>query len=336
MADVTILGSGGFGLALAVMLEGEGNNVTVWSKFKSELEDIRRDGENKAKLPGVKISPNIALTDDISCVKGKDLVIFGIPVNFIRSVAAEAAPYISDSTIVVNAGKGLEAGSYKRMSQVICEETGKECVVLSGPSHAEEVAIGMPTTVVAACKNTAYSEYVQNIMSSFTFRVYTNNDVVGCEIGGALKNIIALCAGVCDGMGCGDNTKAALMTRGIAEIARLGVALGGQLDTFAGLTGIGDLIVTCTSMHSRNRRAGILIGKGTDPAEAVKQVGTVEGYFCTKAAYELSRKYGITLPITEKCYDVLYNGKSVEGVISDLMGRPKKHESERGLLNAVD
>ena len=278
-ANIAVLGSGGFGLSLAVMMDKMGHDVTVWSKFKSELDDIRRDGENKAKLPGVKISESIKLTDDISCVTGKDLVILGIPVNFVRSVA-----------------------------------------------------IGMPTTVVVASEIPEEADYVQSVMSSSTLRIYINDDVVGCEMGGALKNIIALCAGICDGMGYGDNTKAALMTRGMSEITRLGMALGGKRETFAGLSGVGDLIVTCTSMHSRNRRAGILIGKGTDPAEAVKQVGTVEGYFCTKAAYEIAQKNNICMPITEQCYNVLYNGADPHDAIKCLMGRPKKHETEPNLF----
>ena len=332
-ANIMVLGSGGFGLSLAVMLNGMGHDVTVWSKFRTELDDIRRDGENKAKLPGVKISEKIRLTDDISEAKGKDLVIFGIPVNFVRSVAKEVAPYIDEKTVLVNTGKGLEGGSLKFISQVIFEETGKKIVVLTGPSHAEEVAIGMPTTVIAASEIPSQAEYVQSVMSNSTLRIYNNDDVIGCEIGGALKNVIALCAGICDGMGFGDNTKAALMTRGIWEISRLGMALGGEQETFAGLSGVGDLIVTCTSMHSRNRRAGILIGQGVSPDEAVKQVGTVEGYFCTKAAYELSRKCGICLPITEKCYNVLYNGASPRDAIRELMGRPKRHESEISLYD---
>lgn len=330
-ASIAVLGSGGFGLSLAVMLCGMGHNVTVWSKFSSELDDIRRDGENKAKLPGVKISSDIALTDDISCVKGKDIVILGIPVNFVRSVVREAVPYLDEKTVVVNTGKGLEGDSLEFISQVVKEEIGRPIVILTGPSHAEEVAIGMPTTVVAASEIPKQADYVQSVMSNNTFRIYINDDVIGCEMGGALKNIIALCAGICDGMDFGDNTKAALMTRGMSEITRLGMALGGKRETFAGLSGIGDLIVTCTSMHSRNRRAGILIGKGTDPAEAVKQVGTVEGYFCTKAAYEISQKHKICMPITEQCYNVLYNGANPKDAIPSLMGRPKKHETEINL-----
>lgn len=328
---ITVLGSGGFGLALAVMLEKLGHDVTVWSKFRSELDDIRRDGENKAKLPGVKIPKSIKLTDDISSVKDSKLVIFGIPVNFVRSVAKEAAPFIRPDAVVVNTGKGFEAGSLKFISEVLKEEIGRPIVVLTGPSHAEEVGIGMPTTIVAASEIHEEADFVQEVMSGSSFRIYINDDVIGCEIGGALKNVIALCAGICDGMGFGDNTKAALMTRGIWEISRLGVKMGGKAETFAGLTGVGDLIVTCTSMHSRNRRAGILIGQGTSPEEAVRQVGTVEGYFCTKAAYELSRKVGICLPITEQCYNVLYNGADPHDALKNLMGRPKRNESENAL-----
>ena len=236
---------------------------------------------------------------------------------------------ISPETVIVNTGKGLEEESLKRMSEVLEEEfPDSPIVVLSGPSHAEEVALGMPTTVVASSKDVKYSDYIQSVMSNNTFRIYINSDMVGCELGGSLKNVIALCAGICDGMGFGDNTKAALMTRGITEIARLGVALGGKTETFAGLTGIGDLIVTCTSVHSRNRRAGMLIGQGTSPEDAVQQVGTVEGYICTKAAYELAQKVGVDMPITEQCYNVLFNGLSAKSALTNLMGRPKRHEAE--------
>ncbi|MDE5578181.1 MAG: NAD(P)H-dependent glycerol-3-phosphate dehydrogenase [Oscillospiraceae bacterium] len=330
MADFTILGMGGFGLSLAVMLNNFGHNVTVWSAFEQEVEDIRRDGENKQKLPGVKVSDEIRLTNDISLVKDADIVIFGIPTRKLREVAKKAAPHLSAKTVVVNTGKGLEDDTLRRMSEVLEEElpADQPIVVLSGPSHAEEVALGMPTTVVAASKDSKYSDYVQSVMSNNTFRIYINNDLVGCELGGSLKNVIALCAGICDGMGFGDNTKAALMTRGITEIARLGVALGGKTETFAGLTGIGDLIVTCTSMHSRNRRAGILIGQGSDPEQAVIQVGTVEGYICTRAAYNLAKKVGIDMPITEQCYKVLFEGLSAKAAVNNLMGRPKRHEAE--------
>ena len=288
MADITILGSGGFGLALAIMCDNAGHKVTVWSKFQDEIDAIKRTGELKAKLPGVQVNKTIELTTDISCVKDKDMV-----------------------TIVVNTAKGLEGGSLKTMCCV-----AKECfpnnhvAVLTGPSHAEEVARGVPTTVVTASDDREVSYYIQNTLSNDTFRVYVNDDVMGCEIGGSLKNVIALAAGVCDGLGLGDNTKAALMTRGIREISRLGVAMGAKIDTFGGLSGIGDLIVTCCSMHSRNRRAGILIGKGVTPEEAVRQVGTVEGYICTKNAWELSKRMGIEMPITEQLAKVLFEAKN--------------------------
>lgn len=329
MAKFTILGMGGFGLALAVMLNNFGHDVTVWSAFKQEIDDIRRDGENKQKLPGIKISEEITLTDDLSSVSNSEIVIFGIPTKGVRSVAKQISSYLSPKTIIVNTSKGLEEDSLKRMSEVLEEELSENpIVVLTGPSHAEEVALGIPTTVVVASKNMQYADYIQSIMSNNTFRIYINDDVVGCELGGSFKNIIALCAGICDGMGLGDNTKAALMTRGITEIARLGVALGAKDETFAGLTGIGDLIVTCTSMHSRNRRAGILIGQGVSPVEAVERVGTVEGYICTKTAYALAQKVGIDMPITEQCNNVLFNGLKVKTALSNLMGRPKRHETE--------
>ncbi len=330
MAKFTVLGMGGFGLALAVMLDNNGHSVNVWSAFESEIEDIKRDGENKKKLPGVKIKDSITLTSDISNVSDSDVVIFGVPTGFVRSVAKQAAPFITENTVILNTSKGLEDKTFKRMSEVLHEELpNSPIVILTGPSHAEEVGIGMPTTVVVASDNSKYSDYIQSIMSNIALRIYINDDVVGSELGGSLKNIIALCAGICDGMGFGDNTKAALMTRGITEIARLGVKMGGKRDTFAGLSGIGDLIVTCTSMHSRNRRAGILIGQGVSPDEAVKQIGTVEGYTCTKVAYELSRSVGVVMPITEQCYNVLFNGLDPKTALRNLMGRPKGHETEQ-------
>lgn len=330
MAKITILGSGGFGIGLAVMFDRNGHDVTVWSAFESEIEDIRRDGEHKIKLPGVKIPESVKLTTDMGCISGCEIVLFGIPSPFIRDVAHKASEYITKDMIVVNTGKGLENGSLKLISEVLAEEIPHApIVILSGPSHAEEVAIGVPTTIVAASENTQAAAYIQDTLSSNVFRIYINEDVVGCELGGALKNIIALCAGICDGLGYGDNTKAALMTRGINEISRLGVAMGASFSTFAGLTGIGDLIVTCTSMHSRNRRAGILIGQGVAPDEAVKIVGTVEGYNCCKVAIELARKVGVSMPITEQLNDVLFNKKNVRDALGSLMTRPKKSELEQ-------
>ena len=331
MADIVVLGAGGFGLSLAVMAQHYGHSVTVWSAFKDEIEAIRRNGENKKKLPGVKIPDSICLTSNLNILEMNDddtIVIFGIPSSFTRNAAKQAAQYL-EKGIVLNTAKGLEDGTFKRMSQVLSEEIPNLPVaVLSGPSHAEEVARGIPTTVAVASENRAAANYIQEVLSNKTFRIYVNDDVTGCELGGSLKNIIALCAGICDGLGYGDNTKAALMTRGLSEIARLGHAMGANIHTFSGLTGIGDLIVTCTSMHSRNRRAGILIGQGISPDEAVRQTGTVEGYSCCKVAYELSRRLKVDMPITEQLYKVLYEYSDIREALGNLMGRPHRHETE--------
>ena len=329
MASIFVLGSGAFGLALAIMCRSAGHNVTVWSTFPEELDDIRKNGESP-KLPGVKIPEDITLSPALSDLTGKDVAICGIPSSFVRSVAKQAAPYLSDHTVIVNTSKGLEAGTFKRMSEVLHEECPRNpIVVLTGPSHAEELSIGVPTTVAVASEDVKYAEYIQDIFTTSTLRLYVNADVPGCELGGAMKNIIALGCGISDGLGFGDNTKAALMTRGIHEITLLGLKMGAELDTFAGLTGIGDLIVTCTSMHSRNRRAGILIGQGTSPEDAVKQVGTVEGYYCCEVAYHLAQKLGVPMPITEELYHLLFEGGDVRESMRKLMGRPNKHECER-------
>lgn len=330
MADIVILGSGGFGLSLAVSANKKSrHNVTVWSKFKSEIDDIKENGEHIQKLPGVRIPEDINLTSDISCVKGCDILIFGIPSSFVRSVAQLAKPYIDDSMVIVNLGKGIEEGSLKLLSDVLTEELDTEkLVVLSGPSHAEELARGIPTTMVAASYNKEAAKRIQEQLGGDSLRIYLNDDVKGCEFGGALKNIIALCCGICDGMGGGDNTKAALMTRGIHEIAKLGTAAGANPITFSGLTGIGDLIVTCTSVHSRNARAGKLIGQGVTPEEAVKQVGTVEGYCCCSSAYELAKKLGVEMPITEQLNNVLFHGGNAKEAITALMSRPMIYEHE--------
>lgn len=328
MAKITVLGSGAFGLALALMCRDAGHEVTVWSKFASELEEIRTTGES-SKLKGVKIPADLPLTEDISCVSGQDVVIVGIPSSFVRSVAKDAAPHLTAETILVDTSKGLEAGTFKRMSEVLREECPRNpIVVLTGPSHAEELSIGIPTVVVAASEDVKSAEYIQDIFTTGALRVYVNIDVIGCELGGAMKNIIALGCGISDGLGFGDNTKAALMTRGIHEITSLGLALGAEFDTFSGLTGIGDLIVTCTSMHSRNRRAGILIGQGISPEEAVRQVGTVEGYYCCEVAYGLAKKLGVSMPITEELYHLLFEGGDVRESLGKLMGRPNRHECE--------
>lgn len=323
MANIVILGSGGFGLSIALMADRYGHDVMVWSKFQSEIDDIRVHGEHVQKLPGVPVPVTVKLTSDISCIKGCDMLIFGIPSSFVRSIAKEAKQYIDDNMVIVNTGKGLEDESLKPLSQVLEEELGSDkIVVFSGPSHAEEVARNIPTTIVAASKNTDAAMYVQKVLCNEVMRIYVNEDVIGCEIGGALKNIIALSAGICDGLGYGDNTKAALMTRGIHEITVLGVAMGANVQTFMGLTGLGDMIVTCTSMHSRNRRAGMLIGQGMSPEAAVKKVGTVEGYHCCKTAYALAKKLNVSMPITEELYRLLFEDGDIRKSLENLMGRP--------------
>ncbi len=330
MAKITVLG-GGFGTALAVMLyTTQQHDVTIWSALPEEIEAMRRDGEQKEKLPGVKIPNGISLTTDLSVVEDSDLVLFAIPSAYVRSTCQSVAPHLKEGTVIVNAGKGIEEDTFKLMSTVFAEELPQGTyVVLTGPSHAEEVGRNVPTSVVAASSNRMAAYLVQEWFSSDTFRVYINDDVTGCELGGALKNVIALSAGISDGLGFGDNTKAMLMTRGLHEIERLGAALGARANTFAGLTGIGDLIVTCTSMHSRNRRAGILIGQGVSPADAVEQVGTVEGYYCCSAAYGLGQRYDVEMPLTEALYKILYENVNVQDVVKDLMSRPKKHEYEK-------
>lgn len=329
MLNITVLGAGGFGLALAIIMNKQGHNVTVWSKLENEIIQLEKDREHKQKLPGVKIPGSIKLTTEYDAIKTSDMIIFGVPSSFVRSTAKEVSAYIAKDTIVLNAGKGLEDGTFKTLSEILEEEIPQaKIAVLSGPSHAEEVAREVPTAVVIASKSKETAEFIQKECSSSVLRMYVNTDILGCELGGALKNIIALCAGICDGLGYGDNTKAAVMTRGMHEIVKLGLAMGGKAETFGGLTGMGDLIVTCTSMHSRNRRAGILIGKGVSPDEAVKQVGTVEGYFCCKAAYHLAKEKNVSMPITEELYNILYNGADVKQSLNKLMSRPFRSECD--------
>ena len=324
---IAILGSGGWGLALACTLSRLGHEVTVWSAFKDELDSIRRTGELRAKLPGVQIPKTVKLTEDICCCENKDIIVVGIPTKFVRDVCNQARELISPSSIIVSCSKGLEEGSLKRMSEVIGEVFPENTVVvLTGPSHAEELGRGIPTAVVVASSDRDAAMLIQRTFSDNVLRLYVNSDVIGCEIGGAIKNVIALCCGVLEGLGLGDNSRAALITRGLSEITRLGVAMGGTADTFCGLAGIGDLIVTCTSMHSRNFRAGILIGQGTDPEEAVRIVGTVEGYGCAAATLELSRRYGVDMPITREINGILFLGRSPKDAISALMGRPYRSE----------
>lgn len=329
MAKITIIGAGGFGICLAITAFRNHHQTVVWDHAETVVQAIIRDGENRVKLPGVKIPKEIQFTCDPHCIADSDCVIFVVPTRFMRDAAQNVKAYIKSEMILVNASKGLEDDTYLTMSQVLQSVYPENPVgVLTGPSHAEEVGRGVPTSVVAASQDEATSAWIQDALSSQTLRIYRSNDPVGCEIGGALKNIIALAAGICDGLKCGDNTKAALMTRGMHEITNLGIEMGGKSETFSGLSGIGDLIVTCCSMHSRNRRAGILIGEGASPEEAVAQVGTVEGYYCCHAAWELAQKHHVSMPITEQLYQVLFEGADPALAVQNLMCRPKRQEYE--------
>jgi glycerol-3-phosphate dehydrogenase (NAD(P)+) len=330
MAKIFIAGAGGFGTALGVMAARYGHEVTIWSPFEAEVNQLSQNRENRRLLPGIAIPESVALTTTLEAASSAGLVIIATPSAAVRGTARRFAEVLPRGTIIACVSKGLEAGTYKTLSEILDEELPQNPnAVISGPSHAEEVARAVPTTVVAAAKTRAVAELVQDTLMNESFRIYAGDDVLGVELGGALKNVIALAAGVLEGFGAGDNTKAALMTRGITEIARLGLALGAKSETFAGLSGIGDLIVTCSSIHSRNRRCGILIGRGTPAKEAVEAIGmTVEGYPCAKAAYELSQKHKITMPIVAETYKVLYEGKTAAQGVKDLMERPKRHESE--------
>ena len=325
---ITVVGSGAWGTALAILLDQNGHDVTLWS-FEEEISALLTKTGKNPNLPGVMVPSRMHHSSDLACVTGKDLVVMATPSFAVRQTARKVAPYLDEQTIVVSVTKGIEAGTGERMSQIIHEETGHRIAVLCGPSHAEEVSRGIPTGCVVACEDKQIAETVQDVFMSSRFRVYSSPDVVGVELGAALKNVIALCAGVCDGLGYGDNTKALLMTRGLTEIARLGMALGSRHETFAGLAGVGDLIVTCTSMHSRNRRAGILIGKGMDVLRAMQEVGAVvEGYYAAESAMQLARKTGVEMPITEQAYAVLYETKPAKEALETLMARQKGSEVE--------
>ena len=326
MAKITVLGSGGWGMALAISAFNNGCDVTLWSPFKEEVEALRKTRTNEKLLKGIFLPEGIDITDDLSVVEGDTVTIIAVPSIAVREVAAKLSKY-KDFGIVVNVSKGLEKGSLKRLSQVIYEEIpNNPIVVLSGPSHAEEVARKIPTSLVSAGSSLPAAEAVQSIMTSENLRIYTSTDLVGVELGGALKNVIAIAAGFCDGLGLGDNSKAALITRGLAEMARLGILMGAKEYTFAGLTGIGDLVVTCTSRHSRNNRFGFKVGTGTSVADALKEVGTVEGYYAAKQVHDLSVKYRVELPIIEECYKVMYENKPIGDIVNDLMRRPNRQE----------
>ncbi|MBQ2614009.1 MAG: NAD(P)H-dependent glycerol-3-phosphate dehydrogenase [Clostridia bacterium] len=335
MANVSIIGSGSWGTAIAIMLAENGHQVTLWSYFPEESDALKTHGENIPFLPGVKIPDSVRFTSQIADCVPADLMITATPSHAMRNTAKALSKVVPEGQLVLNISKGLEEGTLATLSQVLQEELPQaEIAVMSGPSHAEEVSRRIPTTNVVAAASEQTANRIQDIMMNKRFRIYTNPDILGVELGGSLKNVIALCAGILDGMGLGDNTKAALMTRSIVEMARLGVAMGAKAETFYGLSGIGDLIVTCTSMHSRNRRAGILIGQGKSPEEAQKEVKmVVEGVKTCKAAYALAEKVGVEMPIVREAYRVLFEGMSPKDAVSHLMEREKKHESEKGFLD---
>ncbi len=330
MADISIIGAGSWGIALALLLHKNGHHITVWSIIQEEIDMLSKEHEHKEKLPGVKLPEDMEFTTDLeAAVKGKDILVLAVPSPFTRSTSHSMKEYVGEGQVIVNVAKGIEEKSLLTLSQIIEEEIPQAKVaVLSGPSHAEEVGRGIPTTIVVGAKEKTTAEWLQNIFMNEAFRVYISPDVLGIELGAALKNVVALAAGIADGLGYGDNTKAALITRGITEIARLGTAMGGRFETFCGLTGIGDLIVTCASMHSRNRRAGILIGKGYSMEEAMKEVKmVVEGVYSAKAAMALAKKYDVQIPIIEQVNAVLFDGQEAGAAVKELMIRDKKLEN---------
>ena len=327
---VAVLGSGGWGTALAMLLVENGHDVTLWSYQAEESRHLAETRENPL-LPGVKLPQGLTYTSDLACVTGCAVVVMATPSFGVRSTAGQVKDLLAPDAILVSVSKGIEKGTSLRMTQIIREVTEDKwpVVALSGPSHAEEVARQVPTAVVSACPDQTAAEVVQDLFINDHFRVYSSSDVIGVELGAALKNVMALCTGCCTGMGLGDNTKAMLMTRGLAETARLGTALGARKDTFAGLAGMGDLIVTCTSMNSRNYRAGILIGQGTPVQEAIRKIGAVvEGYYAVDSARELADQVGVEMPITLAAYDVLYRDRDPREVLLSLMRREKRHEIE--------
>ena len=329
MASIGVLGAGTWGVALARMLVNAGHEVTVWSALPAEIDELSRTRRQK-NLPDMAIPEKTVFTKQLeeACAQ-KDLILFAVPSVFVRATARAAAPYLGGNRLVADAAKGIEPDTLLTMTEVIRDELRNPAalVALSGPTHAEEVARDLPTTIVSASGDLKAAEAVQDVFMTSRFRVYTNPDVKGVELCGAVKNIIALAAGISAGLGYGDNTKAALITRGMAEITRLGVAMGCREQTFAGLAGIGDLIVTATSRHSRNNRCGELIGRGVPPEEAVRQVGmVVEGVNALPAAVALSRKYGVSMPITMAVSDVVRNGRSPGDAVMELMTRDRKAE----------
>ena len=329
MENVGVMGAGSWGTALALLLHSNGHQVTVWSINEEEVEMLSKEREHKSKLPGVKIPEDMVFTSDMeTAIKEKDFLVLAVPSAFTRGTARNMKPFVKEGQIIVDVAKGIEEDTLMTLSQQIEEEIPQANVaVLSGPSHAEEVGRGLPTAVVIGAKTEETARYLQEMFMNHVFRVYISSDMLGMELGGALKNVIALAAGIADGMGYGDNTKAALITRGIAEIARLGVKMGGAIESFTGLTGIGDLIVTCASVHSRNRKAGYLMGQGKTMEEAMAEVKmVVEGVYSAKAAAKLGKKYGVALPIVDKVNEVLFEEKDPKEAVDELMLRDSKAE----------
>lgn len=331
---VMVLGSGAWGTALALLLLENGNQVTMWSHRPEALKEIREKGENP-KLPGIPVPAALTLAEEMESAANCDIVVLATPSFAMRETARKLNRVVQNGTILVSVGKGIEKNTLLRMSQVIQSEIQANCplVVLCGPTHAEEVGRQIPSGIVAASQDREAAEQIQDLFMNNRFRVYTSSDVVGVELSAALKNVIALSTGISDGMGYGDNTRAMLITRGLTEIARLGVVQGGNQATFAGLAGVGDLIVTCTSQYSRNHRAGVLIGKGMAPEQAVKEIGAVvEGYYAAATGKELANRLGVEMPITEAVYAVLYGGKGVQDAYQEIMCRKKNHEVEDAWL----
>lgn len=328
--DITVVGAGGWGTALACLLVSNGHKVTLWSWQQHDTDNMLKERENRAFLPGVSLPAELEITSDLKAVSGRELVLFAVPSAVMSGVAEQTAPMISPSAIVVNAAKGLVPVSLRRMSEVLQDLLPHNPIcVLSGPSHAEEVARQLPAAVCVAGCDQAACKRAQDVFMNSRFRVYTSPDLIGVEIGGAIKNIVALASGVCDGLGLGDNTRAALMTRGLAEMKRLGLAMGAQADTFAGLTGMGDLIVTCTSQHSRNYRTGREIGRGRKWREVLAETEmVVEGVYATDCAYALSHRLGVEMPITDQMYRVLYEDQDPRTAMWELMTRRRTEEAD--------
>lgn len=330
MARIGIIGAGSWGTALGLLAHKNGHQVVIWSIIKEEVEMLRVKRQHETKLPGVLLPDEIVITNDLEeAMEAQDVLVLAVPSAFTRNTAKSMKVFLKDGQIVMNVAKGIEEHTMMTLSEIIEEELPKaQVAVMSGPSHAEEVGIGLPTNIVVSARKKAVADYLQELFMSPVFRVYTNPDILGVELGGSLKNVIALAAGTADGLGYGDNTKAALITRGIAEITRLGIAMGASAETFSGLTGIGDLIVTCASRHSRNRKAGYLIGQGYTMEEAMNEVNmVVEGVYSAKAAMELAAKYQVEMPIVEQVNKVLFENKSAKEAVLELMLRDKKTET---------